>query len=92
MCGCLHRSDHDLAALYFSMLPNVSNSKTKFAEQTLRHWQTLSASRCQRNPTHRSYEKYDNQYVLRPAHGSRQDGLRDAKVGDGGGKSPELRA
>ena len=92
MCGCHHRSDHDLAALYFSMLPDVSNSETKFAEQKLRHWQKLSASRCQRNPTHCSYEKYDNQYVLRPAHGSRQDGLREAKVGDGGGKTPELRA
>lgn len=56
MCGCHHRSDHDLAALYFSMLPDVSNSETKFAEQTLRHWQQLSASRCQRNPMHRSYK------------------------------------
>ena len=56
MCGCHHRSDHDLAALYFSMLPDVSNSETKFAEQTLRHWQQLSASRCQRNPMHLSYK------------------------------------
>ena len=92
MCGCHHRSDHDLAALYFSMLPDVSNSETKFAEQTLRHWQQLSASRCQRNPMHRSYKNYYNQYFLRPAHGSRQDGLSDAKVGVGGGKSPELHA